>query len=371
MMKKLFTLFLSVVMLLTACASLIGCGGHSHTYGEWVKTQTHHWKECTDETCSEKSEYGPHSFTNGACVCGARNLTVQTVNSNTDESKSLNEVKAGTSDIAIVDQYIYNHYSANRSSICDGLSVLNIDGVNSPEQQFRFITKKDSDIGEYFNAALYKLQEEGIYDKIRLEEKTWTLADLAEKYNLGDLLIEIPEPTVDLDNIDPDSDLAAMRLAPEAKIHFTIPSGKPWIEPLGWQTQAAIEGFMIYVAQAALQILGLDVSQTFSPADMVSWDQAYQINYTEDFTDYQIICGIITDDMTYYDPLTEETVAITDMFDLSVPYMKNKQVLVAKTEKVATYNSLASLASATIVTEVNFAGYDFATNQLKNAIMGA
>ena len=371
MMKKLFTLFLSAVMLLTACVSLIGCGGHTHTYGEWIKNETHHWKECTDAECNEKSDYGTHSFNNGACVCGAKTVTIKTVSSNIDESKSLNEVKAGTSDVAIVDEFIYKHYSTSRS-ICEGLSVLDIAGVESPVQQFRFITRKDSNIDDYFNAALYKLQEEGIRVEIRGEEKVWTLSELAAKYNLNDLLIEIPEPTVNLDDpIDPDSDLYTMLQAGIAKIHFADPSGKQWLEPLGWQTHAGVEGFMFYVAQAALKELGLNVYQSMIPGENADWSAIYQVNYTEDFTDFQIICGMITDDITYYDPLAEETVAITDMFDLSVPFMSNRQVLVTKAEKVATYNSLASLASATIVTEANFAGYAFANNQLKNAILGA
>ena len=371
-MKKLFTLFLTLVLSLGVCFSAVACGGHTCTPSStWTKDATHHWKECTDETCTEKIDYATHTFTNGACVCGAVNdLTYSLLQSESTESKPLAQLDEGTADVALVDQYTALHYFANRSGNEDK-AILNL-AHEDVQEEFVFLTRKDSDFPKYFNAALYHLQEEGVQDTIKNETKLWKLADIAEMYNLTSVLKEIPNPNFDF-NTEPEADsdfynIKYNNTTGYANFAFAMPHPtKSGIEPLGWQTHAGIDGFSIFVAQAVFQILGIDVYQAYSPCHLITWDEVQQkLNNGT----YDLICGPIATDLTYFDAEFEEDKPIDELFDVTSSYMTNKQVLVVKNDKVATYPSLASLKTAKFAVEKFSKGETLIKGALKTAILG-
>lgn len=52
-----FMLFVPVMFLFSAC------GKHEHSFsGDWSKSETQHWHDCTDKNCEEKSDLGDHDF---------------------------------------------------------------------------------------------------------------------------------------------------------------------------------------------------------------------------------------------------------------------------------------------------------------------
>ena len=64
MKKKIFSFILALTMILPFGFTLVGCGDkHECTAStEWSSDDTHHWKACSDSTCSETLEYGEHDF---------------------------------------------------------------------------------------------------------------------------------------------------------------------------------------------------------------------------------------------------------------------------------------------------------------------
>ncbi len=373
-MKKLFTLFLTLVLSLGVCFSAVACGGHTCTPSStWNKDATHHWKDCTDETCTLKVDFATHTYTNGTCVCGAKNdLSYSLLSSGDEESKPLGALDDNTADVALVDEYIALHYLANRAGNSNK-TILNITHENAQEE-FVFLTRKDSDFPKYFNAALYHLQEEGIYDRIKDEEKLWKLEDIAELYNLNGLLKEVPNPNFDF-NTEPEvgSDFYKIKYnnpTGYANYAFSMPYPNDircGFEPLGWITHAGTDGFSIYVAQAVFQILGVDVYQTYNPCQVITWDDVQQ--KLNDGT-FDLICGPIPTDATYFDAEFEEEKDIDELFDFTTPYMTNKQVMVVKNDKVASYPDLASLKDAKFALEQFSKAETLIKGALKTAILG-
>ena len=79
-MKKFFSLLLALCMCLSMGALLTACNEHEHTpTSYWQNNETHHWKNCDADTCSEDLERAEHTFEisvttddkhTWACVCG-------------------------------------------------------------------------------------------------------------------------------------------------------------------------------------------------------------------------------------------------------------------------------------------------------------
>ena len=66
----------------------------------------------------------------------------------------------------------------------------------------------------------------------------------------------------------------------------------------------------------------------------------------------------------------EEDKAITELFDVTTSYMTNRQVMVVKNDKVATYPSLASLKTARFAVEQYSKAETLIKGALKTAILG-
>lgn len=392
MMKKLITLVVTLVMALTICFGMTACdmsmfeewfgsgssgggnndgGGNEHTCvaaANWSYDDEYHWKKCTDRSCDEKIGKSRHSFAQGTCACGLDLFSTTT--SSSDNALALAALKEGTADVAIVDKYIADYFFTKSTG--EGLAIAEIADLPSTSQAYVFLTKKDSDLTQYLNAALYQLQNDGVVDEIKNDDaKNVKLEDLAALYNLVDLLPTIEDPNFDINTpTEAGSHLQSIRTRADntANICMAFPGqgqNRAWIEPLGWQTHAGIDGFMLYVAQAAMQALGIDVKSTASPGSNISWNQA--LSMINDGT-CDIVCGPITADLTYVDPETGDEVAITELFDVTVGYMTNEQVIVTKAEDVADYTSVADLKNKRIVAEKYFYGETFYQDVLKDLI---
>lgn len=74
-MKKFFALLLTFIVSISSFG-LIACDSparSSHNFEDsWSYNETHHWKACQDNDCTEVSEKSEHDFTSDTCVCGAK-----------------------------------------------------------------------------------------------------------------------------------------------------------------------------------------------------------------------------------------------------------------------------------------------------------
>ncbi len=123
-MKKVLILLAS--LLLTASMGLfLSCGSHSeHQFGEWVKTETHHYRECTISGCTEKNFYGEHVFNNGPCsICKYVESSDKTADAN-----SLASLLANAKDGATI-TLSPGTYSAGYISSKKNLTLLGQKGV--------------------------------------------------------------------------------------------------------------------------------------------------------------------------------------------------------------------------------------------------
>ena len=79
-MKKFLSLLLAACMFLSLAAMLTACGEHEHSPKDyWQNNDTHHWKDCDADTCSEELDKAEHSYEITAkndtkhtwsCICG-------------------------------------------------------------------------------------------------------------------------------------------------------------------------------------------------------------------------------------------------------------------------------------------------------------
>lgn len=73
-MKRIISIFFSLILCSTMLGGLSACKQHSHVFGdEWQKDSDQHWLICTAEDCGEVDKRQPHVYENecdDACDCG-------------------------------------------------------------------------------------------------------------------------------------------------------------------------------------------------------------------------------------------------------------------------------------------------------------
>lgn len=92
--------------------------------------------------------------------------------------KALQEVAAGTSDIAVVDVLIYDSLKKKSESIVNTGSLVKVEGITFPAEEFGIGFRKGSDFKAKVENAIKELKQDGTY------------AEIAEKYNLSSNLVD-------------------------------------------------------------------------------------------------------------------------------------------------------------------------------------
>lgn len=161
-MKKLFTIILCLVTVITACFGLTACG--------------------------------------------------DSVTETDDQLAALTEVKSGASDIAVIDSVMANYY-VNKENFSD-LMILTGDTFTFESEYYAIGARKGGNTDEYMSAALYVLQ------------MTEQLQPIAEKYGLTDVLCEIPASVVENlptpDAVDPNSDFGKILANGKLVLGYTL-----------------------------------------------------------------------------------------------------------------------------------------------------
>lgn len=98
MKGKKWLLAMGMVTALSVCFAFSACGGNPENSGEdthqcafgtaYEKDETHHWKVCTDETCTKISERGEHAWDNGVLENGVMTYTCSVCSKTKTENKA-------------------------------------------------------------------------------------------------------------------------------------------------------------------------------------------------------------------------------------------------------------------------------------------
>ena len=248
----------------------------------------------------------------GLTACGS----IKYVKS-TDQLGALTEVKAGTSDIAVIDSVMANYY-VSKENFSD-LQVLTGEDFTFESEYYAIGFRKNGNTKDYINYALYTIQQNG------------TLNIIAAKYGLTDSLTTFTEvaypgePTAG-------SDFAYIKAQGKLKLGYTI------FEPIAYKdANNNLIGFDIEVAQAVCDVLGITLENV-----KINWDTK-----EDELNNKNIDC--IWNGFTF----TEER---AKNVDFSAMYMINRQAIVIRKADATKYTSYAAMKDAKFTAESESAG---------------
>ncbi len=273
-MKK-FTKVMALMMAIAMCVCLVACGG-----GEKAAD----FSQSVDNALvvAEAGSAGEELATANEYFANAKFTAVDSM------ATALMDVAAGTSDIAIVD------YVTSIGSIGEGTDFVDlavVEGKDFNPEEYGIAFRKGSDVAPAVNAAIAELMADGTMDKI------------AAKYKLGDLLIKDGKA---FDDKVTEGDLAYIKDKGELIIGITL------FAPMNYEDEnQELVGFETEFAEAVCAKLGVEANFV-----EINWNsKEIELNSKN------IDC--IWNGMT----ITEERL---ENMSISVPYMQNKQVMVAK-----------------------------------------
>lgn len=271
-MKKLLVMMMALVL----AVSLAACGQQAPTDVDYAASVE------GAKIVAEAGSAGEELATSDPFFAAAEFTPVDSM------AKALMEVAAGTADVAIVD-YVTSIGSIGEGTDFAELSV--VEGKGFGEEEYGIAFRKGSDLTPAVNAAIKELAEEG------------KLSEIAAKYKLDELIIPDGEA---FDDEAVEGDLAAIKEKGELVIGITL------FAPMNYYNdKEELIGFETEFATAVCEKLG--VAPKFTE---INWDtKEIELNAKS------IDC--IWNGMT----ITPER---AENMSISVPYMANKQVMVAK-----------------------------------------
>lgn len=202
-------------------------------------------------------------------------------------AKALMEVKAGTADIAIVD-YVTSIGSIGEGTDYEDLVV--VEGKEFNPEEYGIAFRKGSDLAPEVDAIIAELMADGTMDEI------------GKKYKLDALLIKDGKPNSTESTA---GDLAYVKGKGKLIVGIT------YFAPMNYEKDGELIGFETEFAKAVGKKLGVEVEFV-----EINWD-AKEIELQAKNID------CIWNGMTITDERKEN-------MSISVPYMKNKQVMVTK-----------------------------------------
>lgn len=254
----------------------------------------------------------------GMTACGG--LAYTPVNAQLD---ALTEVKSGTADVAVLDSTLAR-YTLEKSAY-KSLQVLETDAFNFAQEHYAIGFRKGGNTADYFNYALYKVQESG---KMRIH---------AEIFKLDQQLVTMPE-VAKPEAPAADSDFGKIIASGKFTLGITI------FEPIAFlNAQHLIDGYDIQLAKECIAVLNAEygINLEFQHLE-IKWNEK-----ENELNSDKIDC--VWNGFT----VTEERKA---GFTFSNPYLINKQVLVIRKADAEKYSETSALKSAKFVAEAASAG---------------
>jgi len=272
-MKKIFALVLALVMVFsfTACGQKTADDLATSLDGALIVAEA---GSAGEELAKGDSKFANAEFTAVSSMASA-----------------LMEVQSGTADGAVVDKI------AAIGSIGEGTSYADlvvVDGYSFNAEEYGIAFRKGSDITPAVNAIIAELMNDGTMDKI------------AGTYKLGDQLIKNGAPQNDTYT---EGDLAAIMEKGELVIGIT------YFEPMNYKDASGkLVGFETEFAEAVCAKLGVKAK-----FQVIDWNSK----------EIELAAGNID---CVWNGMTINDDRLANM-SITVPYMKNEQVIVAKKSK--------------------------------------
>ena len=244
-----------------------------------------------------------------------------------DQLAALTEVKAGTSDIAVIDSVMANYYV--NSPNFNSLMILSGDEFDFASEYYAIGARKGDgsanyNTAKYITAALYQLQQDGV------------ISTIAEKYGLTDALYTIGadevDETISLGNLPTDqSDFAKILNKGKLVLGYTL------FEPIAYMDGTELIGFDIELAKAVCDLFGIELV-----TEKIVWDTK------EDELNGGNI-DLIWNGFTYTSKRAEN-------INFTSYYMVNRQAIVIRKADADKYTSFASMKGAKFAAESESAG---------------
>lgn len=274
-MKKILTFALALVMLVSYAFVLSSCGSEELQFGK---------------------EYRPLSA----------------------QMDVLMQLDAKAIDVGVMDSIMAGYYMNQESSPYSS-SLMIVEGINFPAEQYGIAARKGSGLAKKINEALIELSKAG-------EVKT-----IADKYRIAsELCIDdtlTVEPLTDSEKADWDYIVGQKKFI----VGYTL------FAPIAYEEDGKLIGFDIELAKAVADKLGITVE--FKEID---WDAKEAL-----LEGKSIDC--IWNGMT----ITEERKA---NMEISIPYLNNKQVAIIRVADKDKYTTLDSMSKAIVGAEAGSAG---------------
>ena len=230
----------------------------------------------------------------------------------------LMQLDAKAIDVGIMDSIMAGYYMNQESSPYSS-SLMIVEDIDFTAEQYGIAARKGSGLAKKINEALIELSKAG------------TVKTLADKYGIAsELCIDdtiTVEPLTESEQADWDYIVGQKKFI----VGYTL------FAPIAYEENGVLIGFDIELAKAVADKLGLTVE--FKEID---WDSKEAL-----LEGKNIDC--IWNGMT----ITEERKA---NMEISIPYLKNKQVAVIRVADKDTYKSLDDMSKAIIGAEAGSAG---------------
>lgn len=227
----------------------------------------------------------------------------------------LTELNAKTADIGVMDSVMAGYYLKN-SEYADKLTLVK--DLVLADENYGIAGRKGSALIAAINAELVKLTKDG------------TMATIAEAYGLQNEICVDATQQITVDTTE--SDYQYVTGKGEVVVGYTL------FAPIAYKRNDKLEGFDIDLAKKVFENMGLTVK-----FQLIDWD-------TKEVELQSKTIDLIWNGMT----ITDERLAA---MEISIPYMKNKQVAVIRKEDADKYTADTSTwKKATLIAESGSAG---------------
>lgn len=242
----------------------------------------------------------------GMTACGAKN--VQFLKAQID---ALTSVKAGQSDMAIIDSTMAGYLINKQGSSFGDLSIIKIDDLKVDSEEYGVAAKKGNlALIDKVNEKLVEMQNNGTYGTI------------ATKYGLSDRKVDMKYTS----NGATDKSWQAILDKKEIVIAYTENA------PMGIKEGDVVTGFDIELAEAIFKPLNIAVK-----TKLIEW-ASKELELNSDMVD------LVWNGLTITD---ERKVNMA----ISIPYLTNEQAILVKTANKDLYKKKADLANIKIAIE--------------------
>ena len=227
----------------------------------------------------------------------------------------LTELNAKTADIGVMDSVMAGFYLKN-SEYADKLTLVK--DLVLADENYGIAGRKGSALIDAINVELIELTKDG------------TMATIAEAYGLQNEICVDATQQITVDTTE--SDYQYVTGKGEVVVGYTL------FAPIAYKRNDKLEGFDIDLAKKVFENMGLTV--TFQ---LIDWD-------TKEVELQSKTIDLIWNGMT----ITDERLAA---MEISIPYMKNKQVAVIRKDDADKYTADTSTwKKATLIAESGSAG---------------